>query len=68
VRAIAGARARAAGRPELLDRGALAARAGEPEEIVADVTRLREEVGFGPARSLEQGLEETVRWWREVAA
>lgn len=64
VRAIAEALARAAGRPELLDVGALPARAGEPDEIVADVARLRDEVGFRPAHSLEQGLAETVRWWR----
>ncbi len=68
VRSIAEELARAAGRPELLDIGAVAQRGGDPEEIAADVTRLREEVGFVPARSLAEGLTETVAWWREGAA
>lgn len=54
----------AAGRPELLDVGALPPRAGDPEELVADVTRLRDEVGFRPRVGLEQGLTETVSWWQ----
>jgi nucleoside-diphosphate-sugar epimerase len=64
VRSIAEELARAAGRPELLDIGAVAQRAGDPEEIVANVARLRDEVGFVPARSLAEGLAETVAWWR----
>lgn len=68
VRAIAERLAAAAGRPELLDVGAVAQRAGDPEEIAADVTRLRDEVGFRPARTLEQGLRETVEWWRGAPA
>lgn len=68
VRAVAEALAQAAGRPDLLDVGAVPRRAGEPEEIVADVSRLRDEVGFRPRRSLRDGLADTVRWWREVAA
>jgi nucleoside-diphosphate-sugar epimerase len=68
VRAVAEALAQAAGRPDLLDVGAVPRRAGEPEEIVADVSRLRDEVGFRPRRSLSDGLADTVRWWREVAA
>lgn len=33
--------------------------------VVADTTRLREEVGFAPQIPLEQGLRESVEWWRE---
>jgi nucleoside-diphosphate-sugar epimerase len=40
--------ARAAGRPELLRVGALPERPGEPPELVADVTRLHDEVGWAP--------------------
>ncbi len=65
VRSIAEQLAQAAGREDLLDVGALPARPGEPEEIAADVARLRDEVGFRPARSLDEGLAQTVRWWRE---
>jgi nucleoside-diphosphate-sugar epimerase len=67
VRSVVERVARAAGRADLLDVGALAARPGDPDEIAADVTRLREEVRFAPERSLEQGLAETMEWWRSVA-
>lgn len=65
VRAIAERLAAAAGRPELLDVGAVAQRPGDPPEITADVARLRDEVGFAPALSLADGLEQTVAWWRD---
>ncbi|HTN26032.1 MAG TPA: NAD(P)-dependent oxidoreductase [Solirubrobacteraceae bacterium] len=65
VRSIAEQLAAAAGRPELLDVGAVAQRDGDPVQIAADVTRLRDEVGFAPAFSLRAGLEQTVAWWRE---
>lgn len=58
----------AAGRPELLDIGALAARAGDPDVLVADVMRLRDEVGFTPAVGLRDGIEQTVAWWRAALA
>ncbi|MGI8730953.1 MAG: NAD-dependent epimerase/dehydratase family protein, partial [Solirubrobacteraceae bacterium] len=56
--------ARAAGRSDLLDIGALPARAGDPAELVAEVARLRDEVGFVPAIELRAGIEQTVGWWR----
>jgi nucleoside-diphosphate-sugar epimerase len=52
------------GRPELVELGALPARPGDPAELVADVGRLREEVGWRSGRSLEEGLGETLEWWR----
>jgi nucleoside-diphosphate-sugar epimerase len=52
--------ARAAGRPELLRLGALPRRSGEPDLLVADVARLRDEVGFAPSVALERGIAETV--------
>ena len=58
----------AAGRPELLDVGALAPRPGDPDELVADVARLRGEVGFVPATGLDEGIAGTVAWWRERRA
>ena len=64
IRSIVERIAQAAGRPDLLDVGALPQRPGEPAELTASVVRLRDEVGFRPARSLEDGLAETVRWWR----
>lgn len=44
--------------------GALPARADDPESIVADVRRLREEVGFRPNFSLEEGLTDLIGWLR----
>jgi nucleoside-diphosphate-sugar epimerase len=57
------------GRPELVELGALPPRADEPGTLVADVRRLREEVGFVPGRTLAGGVAATVDWWRgELAA
>lgn len=53
------------GKPELIKLNALTAPAHEPPQIVADVTRLREEVGWQPQWTLERGLTETIQWWRE---
>ncbi|HTA12138.1 MAG TPA: NAD(P)-dependent oxidoreductase [Solirubrobacteraceae bacterium] len=54
----------AAGRPELVRLGALAQRPGEPERLTADVRRLREEVGWSPSITLEDGIVRTVEWWK----
>jgi nucleoside-diphosphate-sugar epimerase len=68
VRELIEAIAREAGRPELLDVGALPPRPGDPGELVAGVARLRDEVGFRPRIDLERGLAETVAWWRSQLA
>jgi nucleoside-diphosphate-sugar epimerase len=49
------------GRAEL---GAIEAPADDPASIVADVGRLRDEVGFRPSVSLEDGLADAYRWNR----
>lgn len=64
VRSIVEQLAAAAGRPDLLDIGAVEQRPGDPQEITADVTRLRDEVGFAPLIALPDGLAATVAWWR----
>jgi nucleoside-diphosphate-sugar epimerase len=53
------------GRPELVRRGALPDRPGDPSQLVADVTRLQDEVGFRPRWELADGLAATIRWWRD---
>ncbi|HEV7527522.1 MAG TPA: NAD(P)-dependent oxidoreductase [Solirubrobacteraceae bacterium] len=50
----------AARRPELLRIGALPRRPGEPDALVADTRRLRDEVGFAPAIALERGIAQAV--------
>ncbi len=56
----------ATGRPDLIEMGALKPRLGDPDHLVADITRLRDEVGFEQAIGLREGIEQTVRWWREL--
>jgi nucleoside-diphosphate-sugar epimerase len=60
--------ARAAGRPDLLDVGALPARPGDPPLLVPRVERLRSEVGYEPSTPLDAGLDDTVQWWRDLAS
>jgi nucleoside-diphosphate-sugar epimerase len=45
-----------AGRPDLIRLGALPDRAGEPQRLVPDLTRQRDELGFAPEITLRQGL------------
>jgi nucleoside-diphosphate-sugar epimerase len=52
------------GRPELLRVGARQTPPDEPASLVADVRRLREQVGFTPSIELDDGLEQTIQWWR----
>ncbi|MCP8937887.1 NAD-dependent epimerase/dehydratase [Alsobacter sp. SYSU M60028] len=58
VAALAGEIAEAAGLPDLLRIGARPDRPGEPPRMVADVTRLREEVGFVPGASRARRIRE----------
>ena len=39
-------------------------RGGEPAFIVADTRRLRTELGWHPRLTLEDGLAQTITWWR----
>ncbi|MGD1933609.1 MAG: NAD-dependent epimerase/dehydratase family protein [Candidatus Phaeomarinobacter sp.] len=48
-----------------LDIGAIPSREGEPEALVADVTRLHDEVGFSPRYQLKSALEDCISFWRE---
>jgi nucleoside-diphosphate-sugar epimerase len=61
---VARAVARALGREDLLRLGALPMREDEPAAVVADVHRLRHEVGFVPSLDLEAGVRDAVGWWR----
>jgi len=56
--------ARSAGRKDLLRPGELPERAGEAAALVADVTRLHEEVGWQPRLTFEQGIADSVAGWR----
>lgn len=56
----------AAGRPDLLRIGARPANPAEPAVLTADVSRLRDEVGWRPPRTLEQRAADAVAWWRQA--
>jgi nucleoside-diphosphate-sugar epimerase len=55
------------GRPELVQWGAHPRADGDPAVLLADVRRLREEVGFSPQVELRDGLADAVEWWRGQA-
>jgi nucleoside-diphosphate-sugar epimerase len=60
IAAVAGDLAALVGRPELVHVEPMAEAAGTPRRLVADVTRLREEVGYRPRANLRAGLAEAV--------
>jgi nucleoside-diphosphate-sugar epimerase len=64
VRDVVAEIANAAGRPELVRWGEVRTRPGDPPVIEADVARLRDEVGWRPSLTLEEGIRETVEWWK----
>ena len=67
VREVVSLIAAAAGQPELVRFGEVPARPGDPPLIEADTGRLRDEVGWRPAVPLEEGIRETVDWWKANA-
>lgn len=63
VRQLVQALAVAAGRKELVNFGARPANPGEPTELLADIARLRDEVGWTPQATLERRAADTIAWW-----
>lgn len=51
----------------LIDFGARPSSENDPPEVVADVGRLLNEVGFEPRFSLREGIAHAVDWWRKAA-
>jgi nucleoside-diphosphate-sugar epimerase len=56
------------GRSDLLKLGARRAVPGEPAVLVPDIGRLRDEVGFRPRLTLDEGLADAIDWWRRELA
>ena len=52
------------GHRELVQFGRLQARRGDPNVLIADCRRLREEIGFRPSISLSEGIARTIAYWR----
>lgn len=64
---VAAAAAKAVGRPDLLQLGVLPTRVGEPDRLVADVSRLKS-LGFEPRWTLSEAMAATASWWRDLPA
>jgi nucleoside-diphosphate-sugar epimerase len=56
------------GRPDLIEFGALEPAPGDPPVVVADNRLLVEACDWAPAFTLEDGLRQTVDWWRNRRA
>jgi nucleoside-diphosphate-sugar epimerase len=52
------------GGTELLELGALPAKADDPPLLIADATRLKSETNWTLDYDWETGLDETIAWWR----
>jgi nucleoside-diphosphate-sugar epimerase len=52
------------GRPELVRLGARAPPPDDPMVLLPDVGRLRDEVRWRPRFTLDEGIENTIGWWR----
>jgi nucleoside-diphosphate-sugar epimerase len=64
LRALGERLAEIAGHPDLLAPGALPDRPGEPQRLVADICRLKTELGFRPSVTLDRGLADVLDYWR----
>ncbi len=54
------------GRPELLRLGSLTPPAGDPPVLLANVSRLADELSWSPRISLSEGLDQTIAWWHNA--
>jgi len=52
------------GRPDLVRLGARSTLGDEPPLLVPDMQRLRDEVRWRPRLSLNEGIRDTIAWWR----
>ena len=53
------------GRGDLIAYGAIPGNPGEPALIAGDTQRLKQELNWTPAYNLEDGLANTIHWWKE---
>jgi nucleoside-diphosphate-sugar epimerase len=51
-------------RVDLIQLGAIPARANDTPLVIGENTRLVSEVGWAPRFDLEEGLRQTIEWWR----
>jgi nucleoside-diphosphate-sugar epimerase len=51
-------------RPDLIQLGAISPKAKEPALVIANNERLTKQVKWKPKFTLDDGLQETIHWWR----
>jgi len=61
---LIGLTAQIIGRPELVRLGVLTASEDDPPLLLADTRKLKEEVGWEQKYDLQQGVKETIQWWK----
>jgi nucleoside-diphosphate-sugar epimerase len=52
-------------RADLVRLGTLGRPPDDPPLLVADTTRLKNELGWSPQYDLDKGVDDTIRWWQE---
>jgi nucleoside-diphosphate-sugar epimerase len=62
---LIGLAAKECGRSDLVRLGALKPAADDPPLLLADTRRLFDEVGWQTQYSLQEGIRETVAWWKQ---
>ena len=65
IREVVAHLAASLGADDLVRLGALPAAESDPPVLLADVRRLRDEVGWRPRYSPTEGLDRTIQWWVE---
>jgi nucleoside-diphosphate-sugar epimerase len=68
LREIVSSIGRLVDRPDLIKLGAIPARANDAPLVVGDNTRLVHEVGWSQQFGLEDGLRDTIDWWKSREA
>ena len=53
------------GRQELIRFGSIVLLRDDPPILIADVKKLKEEVGWRPKFGIDKGLDQTIKWWKE---
>jgi nucleoside-diphosphate-sugar epimerase len=51
--------------PELITYESNDGRRNENPVVIADITRLRDELRWSPTYDLDKGIEDTINWWKE---
>lgn len=64
LREIVGLAAKKLNGPHLLSYGPVGSTFDSPL-VMADITRLRDELGWTPKYDLERGIDDTIKWWKE---